>query len=66
MIYIGRSKTNVTFPVLQENFKIRGVLKIGLESLSKLIKKLGFRYKKDRNRRILREQPQIVSQRFSF
>lgn len=61
-----RSKTNVTLPVLKENLKIRGVLEIGLESLSKLIKKLGFRYKKDCNRRFLCEQPQIVSQRVQF
>ena len=61
-----RSKTNVTLPVLKENLKIRGVLEIGLESLSKLIKKLGFRYKKDCNRRFLYEQPQIVSQRIQF
>ena len=61
-----RSKTNVTLPVLKENLKIRGVLEIGLESLSKLIKKLGFRYKKDCNRRFLCEQPQIVSQRIQF
>ena len=58
-------KTHITLQVLQETLKNRGILEIGLKS-SKLVKMLGFRYKKDCNRRFLCELPQIPSQRVQF
>ncbi|XP_050294741.1 uncharacterized protein LOC126734938 isoform X1 [Anthonomus grandis grandis] len=61
-----RLKTNITLPFLRDVLKQRGTLEIGLSALSKLIKSIGFRYKKDCNRRYLCELPNIVSQRIGF
>lgn len=61
-----RLKANVTLPILKDALKRRGIIEIGLGSLSKLIRSLGFRYKRDCNRRYLCEQPQIISQRVQF
>ena len=55
------SKTHITLPVLRDALKDKGILDIGLRSLGELIKKIGFRYKKDCNRRYLGELPRIAS-----
>lgn len=60
------SKTHITLPVLRDALRNKEMLDIGLRSLGELIKKLGFRYKKDCNRRYLCELPRIASERVQF
>lgn len=61
-----KQKEVVTLDSTLEKIRSREICDIGRNSLSSVLKQLGFKYHKTNNRKILCEQQHIVSKRWSF
>lgn len=57
---------SVNLKLLQDELRNREILHISLPTLSKLLKKIGFKFKLECNRRFLCEQPNIIFKRVNF